>query len=544
MISADMRSLLFVFSIVLGGCGGSDEGEEPQPKADIAFDASRSFSSPEGKGSFTFGAASAATQIEDQNPDTDWYLFTQPEADGGMGMGSEFVGNASKGYEKALADVALIQNLHLDSYRFSIEWARVEPVRDQIDETALQHYSDFIDALRAAGIRPVITLHHFSNPVWVDDPRDVDCVNGPADANLCGLGHAVGGPLVVEEMRQHAQLLAERFGDRVDDWGTLNEPVNYLLAAYGIGSFPPGKNYLFSLLTKFVPVVRDYLSAHAAMYQAIHGADTLDADGDSVAASVGLSLAIGHFEAARENAVSDNPEDIAARDRLTYVYHYLVADAVTQGSFDSDLDGTGDEDHPEWKSTADWLGLQYYFRGGVTGASKLIPVLELAPCFGGFDFGACLPPKDPTFCVPAMGYEYYPRGLYEVIAAYAARYPSLPFVITEAGIATEVGRRRAENVVRTLEQIDRARREGMDVRGYFHWSLYDNFEWAEGFKPRFGLYRVDYTSYERTPTEGADMLGAIAAERKLTAAQRAEHGGDGPLTPEGEGPIDGLCKKY
>ena len=106
-------------------------------------------------------------------------------------------------------------------------------------------------------------------------------------------------------------------------------------------------------------------------------------------------------------------------------------------------------------------------------------------------------------------------------------------VVTESGIATEVGARRAENVVRALEQIERAREEGVDVRGYYHWSLFDNFEWAEGFVPRFGLYHVDYTTYDRTPTDGARVLGEIAASRRLTSALRAEHGGDGPMTPEG-----------
>jgi beta-glucosidase/6-phospho-beta-glucosidase/beta-galactosidase len=530
-------------SFLAFGCGSDDEGEASKPTADVVYPASGSFSDPAGKDGFTFGAASAATQIEDQNPNTDWYLWTQPEAEGGLGNGSDFVGDASKGYENALADVALLEEMHLDSYRFSIEWARVEPQRDVIDETALQHYSDFIDALRAANIRPVITLHHFANPVWVDDPRDIDCVNGPTDTNLCGPGDPVGGPMVVEEIKEHAKLLGERFGDRVDDWGTLNEPVNYLLAAYGIGSFPPGKKYLFSLLENFMPVVRDYISEHVAMYQALHESDTVDADGDGIAASVGLSLAVGDFVAARGNVVSTNPEDTAARDRLLYVYHYLIADALTEGTFDTDLDGTGDEDHPDWKNAVDWMGLQYYFRGGVTGAEKLIPVLDLAPCFGGFDFGACVPPTDPTFCVPAMGYEYYPKGLYNVLSAFGARYPTMPFLVTEAGIATEVGRRRAENVVRTLEQIQRARSEGIDVRGYYHWSLFDNFEWAEGFKPRFGLYRVDYTTYDRTATEGAEMMGTIAASRRLTIAQQKEYGGNGPLTPEGDGPVGDLCKK-
>ena len=94
--------------------------------------------------------------------------------------------------------------------------------------------------------------------------------------------------MVVEELAEHAKLLAERFGDRIDDWGTENEAINYLLAGYGLGTFPPGKVYIFDLLEDFIPVVRDYFEAHAQMYAAIKGVDTVDADGDGVAASVGL----------------------------------------------------------------------------------------------------------------------------------------------------------------------------------------------------------------------------------------------------------------
>jgi beta-glucosidase len=131
-----------------------------------------------------------------------------------------------------------------------------------------------------------------------------------------------------------------------------------------------------------------------------------------------------------------------------------------------------------------------------------------------------------------MGYESYAPGLYGVLKDMGARYPNLPLVVSEAGIATSVGARRAENVVRILEEIDHARRDGVDVRGYYHWSLYDNFEWAEGFVPRFGLYTVDFATSTRTATEGADVLSAIAGARTLTAAQRAQYGGTGPMTAE------------
>ena len=166
------------------GCGDSDAagggGSAPTPPAPIAFSEMGSLTSEAGKGSFRFGAATAATQIEDQNQDTDWWFFTLPEEQGGLGKGKAPVGDASMGYSMSSEDIQLLVDLGVDSYRFSIEWARVEPERDVIDEAALQHYSDQIDALIEAGIRPMITVHHFSNPTWVADPRgNALLVRGP-----------------------------------------------------------------------------------------------------------------------------------------------------------------------------------------------------------------------------------------------------------------------------------------------------------------------------------------------------------------------------
>ena len=396
--------------------GDSGMTDPPEPH----FGETGPLSGEGGQGSFRFGAASAATQIEDQNENTDWYWFTLPISEGGVGKGTP-VGDAAKGYSKAIEDVALLTQANLDSYRFSIEWARIEPARDQVEEAGLAHYDAFIDALVAAGVRPNVTLHHFSNPVWVDDPRDVDCADGPGDQNLCGFGHPEGGPLIVEELRAHAQLLAERYGDRVDDWGTINEPINYLMASHGVGAFPPGKINIFSFEEDLIPTIRNYLLAHAAMYDAIKTYDTVDADGDGVAASVGLTLNVVQWVPARDNQVSEDPADVAARDRLNYAYAYLIPESLRNGSFDADLDGEADEDLPALEGTMDWLGVQYYIRAGVTADPGLVPLLSATPCFDTLDLGSCLPPLDPTYCVPDMRYEYNPDGLSEILLDFGDR---------------------------------------------------------------------------------------------------------------------------
>jgi len=257
-----------------------------------------------------------------------------------------------------------------------------------------------------------------------------------------------------------------------------------------------------------------------------------------------MSLSVADWEPTRYNAPSDEPDDIAARDRLVYLFHYVFADSITNGTFDSNLDGTPDEQHPEWANTLDWLGLQYYFRAGVSADRPLLPdPVALTPCFGGFDNGSCLPAPDPSYCVPRMGYEGWDDGVHDILHQFADRYPGLPLVVTEAGISTDTGRRRGENVVRVLEAVARARDEGVDVRGYYHWSLTDNFEWAEGFGPHFGLYSVDYSSYARTPSEGADVYSAIAHAREITSDQRAMYGGTGSMTAEDGYSADSLCTK-
>ncbi len=532
MSSRMNRFVTSVFFALIGCSDSSSETPTPNPN-DIIYSQSGGLSTEAGKGSFRFGAATAAVQIEDGLVNSDWHYWTLSEEEGGAGNG-EFVGDAVKGFSLAQQDVGLLTEMHLDAYRFNVDWSRIEPARDQVDEDGLQHYSDFLDALVAADIQPMITVHHFSNPIWVHDFRS-NCRGDdqPTDENLCGWAHPDGAALIIDELAEHAALLAQRYGDRVDDWCTLNEPINYLLASYGVGFFPPGENLLIRDFPTLIEVYRNYIRAHVAIYDAIKANDTIDADGDGVAAEVGFTLSIADWVPARDNAPSDEPEDLAARDRVWSVFHYFFPDAFMHGEIDTDFDTMPDEAHPEWEGKLDWMGVQYYFRAGVTAQTPAIPGVNAAICFAQFDLGSCIPPEDETKYVESMEYEYYEPGIYNVIMALTERYPDLPMVVTEAGIATKNGKRRAENIVRTLEQVERAREEGADIRGYYHWSLMDNFEWAEGYEPQFGLYSVERAaSYARNPTEGATVLGEIAGARKITEAQRDEYGGLGPMTPE------------
>lgn len=511
--------------VSLSAASATDPAPTARPAAPVAFAPVGSLSEPSGEGSFRFGVATSATQIEDKNTSTDWWLWTQPAPEG-LDRSAP-VGDAVGGYTRALQDVDLVKNTGVDSYRFGIEWARIEPQRDVIDWDAVRHYDQQLDALVAQGIQPLVTINHFSVPTWVDDPRDAACANGPSDTNLCGLDHPTGGALVVDEMAEYAGFLAERYGDRVQDWVTINEPMVYMLFAHGFGAGPPGKASLNPerFDSAFVPAVRNLLNAHAAMYKAVKTVRP--------SASVGLANSVKEYVPVRGGAVSTDPADVAAVERFRWFFERTVVDSLQTGTFSAKLDGTPTEQHPEWRGTLDWLGLQLYDRTGVTAetgaaGTQAVPVVGVSTCAG----PPCMESLDPSYWNPQMGYEQDPEALYPVVKRYSQEYPDLPIVVSESGIATDSAERRTAFVVRGLAQVDRLRDEGVDVRGYYYWSLLDNFEWLGGYGPHFGLYQVDRSTMQRTATSTVDVLADVASTRRVSPPLMREYGQVGPLPPE------------
>ena len=511
------------------GSAAADPARSGASEGAVGFGSYGSLSQPSGKGSFRFGVATSATQIEDQNPHTDWYAWTQPEPEG-LGNATP-VGDAVGGYTRAIDDVDLVDRLGVDSYRFGVEWARIEPRRGEINQAALRHYGRQLDELRSRGIRPMITVNHFALPTWVDNPRDAGCVNGPSDTNLCGLDHPQGGAMVVQEMADFARLLARRYGDRVQDWVTINEPMVYMLFAHGFGVGPAGKSSLNpeKFDSAFVPALRNLLNAHAAMYKAIKSVRPR--------ASVGLANSVKAYVPVRDGAPSDDPADEAAVERFRWFFERTIVDSLVTGRFSPRLDGARTEPHPEWKGTLDWLGLQLYDRTGVTSqvgaeGTQAVPMTGVATCAG----PPCMPLLDPSYWNPHMQYEQDPDALYGVVKRYSQEYPGLPLVVSESGMATESADRRSAFIVRGLRQVAKLRDEGVDVRGYYYWSLLDNFEWLLGYGPHFGLYSVDRSTMDRTATDTVRVYGDVTARRGLSPQVLEQYGRSGPLPPEPAAP--------
>eukprot|EP01134_Creolimax_fragrantissima_P008080 CFRG8080T1 len=497
---------------------------------------------------FMFGASSSATQIEDKNNYTDWWYYGLPHEEGGKGKLPNPVGNAAMGYTMVNEDIRILEDMGLDSYRFSIEWGRVWPngPNEHHDVDVLAYYRAQLESMKVKGITPVVTIHHFSNPIWVDNMLAEGESCSFSDTNMCGW-HGPHQKVIIAALVKHTELLATELGDLIDHWCTLNEPVNYILSAWGFGIFPPGHTLLFSL-PLLMDVFRGFLEAHSQMWDTLKAKDTIDADGDGDAAIVGFTLSVAEWVPAHNNKPSTDLVDVTAARNTEYAYNHWYTQCILNGTFDADWsqNATTMEQRPDWKGKLDFVGLQYQYTTGATGQPGLISQLKATPCIpgsgldygsSGIDYGGCLPPPaDPNHWIPTMGYEFLEVGLYNIVLSYKEKYPNLPVVITESGIACNADERRAQHIVRNLEQIGRAIQNGANVKGYFHRSLTDSFEWTKGFEPSFGLYRMEDPAggnYTRIATAGANIMKKIVNEGKsLSADIRSKFGGYGPLAPE------------
>lgn len=433
---------------------------------------------------FRFGAATAAFQSESGNHASDWYLWSEQ----GHIKNHDQVDDGPRAQDHIADDVALLQQMHMRGYRVGLEWSRLFPTREQFDTLtpdapALAYYRHLLLTLRAAGVAPLVTLQHFSLPMWLQAPG-TDALLGLRDPQL---------PVL---LARYARWAGETFGDLVDDWITINEPIGEIAGGYADGSFPPG--HVLDV-EGFETAFRTLVYAHAKMYDALHAADRTDADGDGYAARVSYTT----HDRAWVPADPASAADVAGARRVRYLRHLAFLDAVVCGNTDFTFKEAWDETHvPELAGRLDFIALNYYSVAQVRG----VPVEP----YLGFPELSELPTSRAK---DDVGWDISPEGLRAVVEELAPY--GLPVVITENGVADAADSRRPKALVQTLGRIQELLAAGFDIRGYYHWSLVDNFEWALGFCPHFGLASYNAAG-ARTLRESGALYGRIIGDRTIT----------------------------
>lgn len=407
---------------------------------------------------FLWGVSTSAHQIEgavNEREPSVWDAFT---AEPGRVKDGSTAAVACDHYHRYREDVALLARLGVDAYRFSVSWPRVN------SPGGLDFYDRLVDELCAAGVRPVPTLFHWDLPAaldWLE--RDT-----------------------AERFAEYVSVVAARLGDRVKKWITLNEPAEHTLLGHALGVHAPGRRLMFDAL----PVAHHQLLAHGLAVRALRAAGADD---------IGIANSHGPTWPA-----SGKQEDIEAAEFYDVLLNRLFSDPLLLGRYPEGIGelmpGDVETDLEVISERLDWYGINYYAPAEV-GAPQ-----GTRTEFGGIAFPAELPftvREIEGRPVTDFGWPVVPEGLTELLTGLRARYGERlpPIVITENGCSYEGvdDQERIAYLDGHIRALLRAVEAGVDVRGYFVWSLLDNFEWAEGYARRFGLVHVDYDTLERTP---------------------------------------------
>ncbi|QKG21764.1 glycoside hydrolase family 1 protein [Actinomadura verrucosospora] len=384
---------------------------------------------------FLMGASTAAHQIEGGNTASDWWAF---EHASGTRV-REPSGDAADSYHRWREDMDLLAGLGFNAYRFSVEWARIEPARGEVSHAALAHYRRMVEGARERGLEPVVTLHHFTSPLWF--------------AKAGGFA----APDAADLFARYVETVAPILDGPVRHTVTINEP-NMLALMQAIRRAPD------SDYTRIAPdeaVSEGLIAAHHAARDVLHRLLPGVRAGWTIANQVYQPAGPGDEDACRAHAWPREDRFIEA--------------------------ARGD----------DWIGVQSYSRTRVAEDGPL-PV-----------------PDDAEKTI--TGWEYYPEALGEAVRHTAAIVgPSVPIIVTENGIATADDARRIDYTTGALAALAAAMRDGVDVRGYLHWSALDNYEWGS-YEPTFGLIGVDRTTFARTPKPSAAWLGGLARAGEIPA---------------------------
>jgi beta-galactosidase len=481
--------------------------------------------------SFQWGVATAGFQSEmgkGRNVDrgSDWFAWTHDAQNIADGTVTTDKPERGPGFlARYRRDIRLASHkLHLDAFRLGIEWSRIFPSSTagastikQLDRLAnhraLRRYRSILKAIRAQGMTPWVTINHFTLPLWVQNPiaaRNAFAGIGADDPPPSGFGpRGWLDDATVNEYRKYAGYLAAKLGGLVDRWITINEPMVVAVNGYvnipGIveGNFPPGA-YNFPAA---ISVVEHLADANAAAYTAVKKHDRH--------ARVGFV----HNMIAFTPVNPSSADDVEGTEHANYLFNRLFLDAAIRGYRDDNADSVIDpsERNPSLAGKADFVGVNYYFRGRVTGLgaplTPTIPILDFLPSTS---YRSSINPTGapcPTSCSD-FGNEIYPDGFRQVLDI-AGDY-GRPVFVTENGISDADDNQRPAFLKSHLRALRAAiRSKQARVRGYFHWSLTDNFEWSAGYSQKFGLYRFNPKTLRRTARHSARLFGRIARTGRI-----------------------------
>jgi beta-glucosidase len=410
---------------------------------------------------FLWGSATSSHQVDGGNIHSDWWAWEEQnniEGEARSGMATDHWNRFSE-------DLGLAKEYGMNSYRFSIEWARVQPTEDHFDTGALAWYVRLLDRCEDLGLVPMATLHHFSLPQWV------------------ALRGGLINPDFPKWFSKYVAQVLRAIGSRVSLWCTLNEPNVLVIGGY-LGKFMPPA---VSSPALSVLATRHLIQAHVRTYDQIHQFRK------GLKTQVGIAHNLLSFTADR----SWHPLEIACTYFLQRFYNRAWLDAITGRSLCFSVPGilpqVADVPEARGRATIDFIGVNYYTNAYVQWRPRDLSDSAIKDLPIGISFSRR---KEPC---SDLGWSFNPRGFGQLLRWVYKKY-GIPIYITENGLADREDRFRAEYIRTHLEEMVRAQREGVDIRGYYHWSLLDNFEWSKGFKPRFGLFSVNYDTFERTPT--------------------------------------------
>ena len=445
---------------------------------------------------------------------TDWWHWVRDEHNIREGLVSgDLPEDGINSYELYLEDQSLAKSLGLNTYRVGVEWSRIFPwpttgvdvdytlddsyglikevsiskdTLEELDRISNQrevlHYRRVLKSLKENGFKVILNLNHFTLPYWLHDPilsREKNAKN--ERSGWVGLDSVI-------EFSKFAAYVAYKFGDLVDMWSTFNEPMVVVELGYlaPYSGFPPGIINPEAAKLSILHII----NAHALAYRLIKKFSPKGEDGCNV------GIIYNNIGVAYPYDPND-PKDVEAAENDNFLQSGLFFEAIGRGRLNVEFDGETFVDVPYLKSL-DWIGVNYYTREVVKHQDPVFPELPLVTFKGVPNYGyGCRPGSTSKDGNPVsdMGWEIYPRGIHDSIVT-ASSY-GVPIYITENGIADSRDMLRPYYLVSHIKELERARDEGYDVRGYLYWALTDNYEWALGFRMRFGLYSVDMITKER-----------------------------------------------